>query len=472
MNKSKLLGYALGPLGSAALGFISLPLLTWFYSVEDVGKISMLLLVMNFGILTFCLGLDQAYVREYHEVNSKPALLRLVCTPSLLLMSLFALFVLLFEPSIISVLLYGTENTYLALLTLFCIVFAVISRYLSLILRMQERAIAYSLSQLLPKLIFLLCIIGIVVSELPKTDVSLISAQFASVFTVLLVLLWSTRNDVHKSFIAKATHLNLTDLLKFALPLMAGGFAAFGLQVMDKVFIRSFSTFTELGVYSVTVSIAAVASIFASIFNLIWSPMVYKWTSNGDLDLNIVDGVSEHLLAAIFFVMAIAGSFSFLLPYFLPEEYSAIQSLITVCLLAPLLYTLSETTAVGITLTRKTSLSMWASVLALVINAFGNYVLVEKFGAQGAAISTAVAFAAFYTLRTEFSRKVWRNMPTMKTYIVIVILLITSILHCTYWQQGFMGNIIWALLLVLGLLTFKRSVILGLSAFKKLVFKC
>ncbi|TMO79788.1 polysaccharide biosynthesis protein, partial [Pseudoalteromonas ruthenica] len=83
MNKAKLLGYAIGPLGAAALGFISLPLLTWFYSVEDVGKISMLLLAMNFGILLFCIGLDQAYIREYHEAESKPALLKLTSLPPL-----------------------------------------------------------------------------------------------------------------------------------------------------------------------------------------------------------------------------------------------------------------------------------------------------------------------------------------------------------------------------------------------------
>ena len=42
MNKKIILGYALGPIGSGFLGLISLPIITWFYSVEDVGRISML----------------------------------------------------------------------------------------------------------------------------------------------------------------------------------------------------------------------------------------------------------------------------------------------------------------------------------------------------------------------------------------------------------------------------------------------
>ncbi len=462
------MGYALGPLGAAALGFISLPLLTWFYPVEDIGKISMLMLVMNFGILTFCFGLDQAYIREYHEVSSKPALLRLVAFPSVIAVCFFALLLLGTDPSYISAALYGNDSNYLAFLTVLCVVAALFSRYLSLILRMQERAIEYSLSQLLPKLIFLLCVVYVILSELPKNYDSLITAQFASIFAVLIVLLWSTRRELYFSFTDEPSELKLVTLFNFGFPLMLGGFAAFGLQVMDKVFLRTMSNFDELGVYSVTVSIAAVASIFASIFNLIWSPMVYKWTSEGNLDFGVVDNISEHLLAAVFFVMALAGTFSFVLPYFLPSEYVAIQSLITTCLIAPLFYTLSETTAIGITLNRKTHLAMWASLLALSVNACGNYLLVDGLGAQGAAISTALAFAVFYVVRTEFSRQVWRNMPTLKTYTIMCLLLVTSILHCIYWQQSLVGNIVWSILLLLGIFLFNNSVVLVLNMLKQL----
>ena len=75
MNRKVLLGYAVGPIGSGLLGLLSLPIITWFYSVEDVGRISMLQVFTSFSILFFCLGLDQAYVREYHDTNNKPLLL-------------------------------------------------------------------------------------------------------------------------------------------------------------------------------------------------------------------------------------------------------------------------------------------------------------------------------------------------------------------------------------------------------------
>ncbi|MDC4574543.1 oligosaccharide flippase family protein, partial [Acinetobacter baumannii] len=102
MNKSKLLAYAIGPIGSGFLGLITLPMVTWFYSVEDVGRISMLQVCTSFFILLFCLGLDQAYVREYHESKNKPLLFKVVLWPSLLLGIIFLLIIIIYDPTIIS----------------------------------------------------------------------------------------------------------------------------------------------------------------------------------------------------------------------------------------------------------------------------------------------------------------------------------------------------------------------------------
>lgn len=77
------MAYSVGPIGSGLIGLITLPMITWFYSVEDVGRISMLQVCTSFFVLLFCLGLDQAYVREYHEFPNKPQLLKVVLLPSL-----------------------------------------------------------------------------------------------------------------------------------------------------------------------------------------------------------------------------------------------------------------------------------------------------------------------------------------------------------------------------------------------------
>lgn len=470
MTSNKILGYAIGPMGAAVIGFITLPIITWFYSVEDIGRISMLQVVVSFSILIFCLGLDQAYVREYHGHECQPKLFKAALLPGLTLSIIFFGAIFVFDSRLISKWLYDIPSTYLTFISITCFILALISRFLSLILRMEERALAYSMSQLLPKVLFLIFIVTTVWLGFKKDAYNLITAHTLSITAVFLVFAWNTRKEWMKALEYKIDLKELNHLLSFGLPLVIGGLASWGLDVMDKLFLRTMSTFSELGIYSVAVSIAGVASIFAGIFNTIWAPMVYKWVNDG-VDLTKIDEVSEHLLAVIYFVVVLSGLFSWILPYFLPKEYAAIQFLVSACLLGPLFYTLSETTAVGIAIARKTKLAMLASIGAMIANALGNYLLVPKLGAIGAAISTAFSFWIFYIIRTELSRMVWRNMPSVKTYTFITLLLFMTVLDATFLKQNDLALLCWFILLLLGIFVFRFSFNLLLDQFRAFKLK-
>ena len=455
MTRNKILGYAIGPIGAAILGFITLPVITWFYSVEDIGRISMLQVVASFSILLFCLGLDQAYVREYHEHEVKPKLFKTALLPGLVLSLVIFGIIFIVDRQLISKWLYDIPSTYLTIISIACFLLSLISRFLSLILRMEERALAYSMSQLLPKVLFLAFILSTVWLGLAKDVYNLVTAHTLSITAVFGVFAWNTRKEWLSAFKYKIDLKELNKLLVFGLPLVIGGLASWGLKVMDKIFLRSMSTFAELGVYSVAVSIAGAAAIFAGIFNTIWAPMVYKWVNEG-VNLDKIDEISEHLLAAIYFIVVLSGLFSWVLIYFLPKEYAAVEYLITACLLGPLFYTLSETTAVGIAIVRKTSLSMIASVGAMLTNVLGNYLLVPKYGASGAAISTAISFYIFFILRTELSVFVWKDIVRKKSYIIITILLLVTIGNTVLHYKLFF-LLTWFSLLVIGTFLFKKS---------------
>ncbi len=470
MTKNKILGYAIGPIGAAAFGFITLPLITWFFSVEDVGRVSMLQVVTSFSVLLFCLGLDIAYVREYHEAENKPKLLKHSLLPGLILIVGIYGVIYLIQPTLIAQSLYEIPDSYLSAVSILCFILAFISRFLSLILRMEERAVAYSMSQLLPKILFLLFIIGVVWLGFKKDAYSLITTHAFSIAAVFFIFAWNTRKEWLASLKYKIKWPQLKLLLIFGLPLVVGGLASWGLNVMDKLFLRSMSTFAELGVYSVTMSIASVATIFAGVFNTIWGPLVFKWVKEG-VDLKKVDEISEHVLAAVYFIVVFTGLFAWVLPYFLPKEYAAIEYLITLCLLAPLFYTLSETTAIGIAISRKTAFAMLASVGAMLINGIGNYLLVPKMGATGAAISTAFSFWIFFMLRTEFSRRVWRSIPNTKAYIITTLLVFTVIANAVFLEGSVAPLMVWFMLALMGLYIFRSTCFLAFAEVRKLVVR-
>ncbi|MCQ4251914.1 oligosaccharide flippase family protein [Pseudomonas stutzeri] len=462
MTKNKIIAYAMGPISSAVIGLITLPIITWFYSVDDVGRISMLQLVASLAVLLFCLGLDQAYVREYHEIKNKPQLFKITFLPGLVSLGLVIILLIAIRPELISELLYDIDSVFLGMISLACFMLAFVIRFLSLILRMQERALAYSMSQLLSKALFLLLILSFVWMGTEKDIYSLIAAHVLSVLVVFVVLGWNTREEWRSSIFTKIDKSLLRKHMAFGFPLIIGGLASWGLTFMDKLFLRGMATFAELGVYSVAMSVAGVATVLSGVFNTIWAPMVFKWIGEDDqVQIDKIDDISEHLLSAIFFIIVLSGCFSWLLPFFLPKEYSATQFLITACLLGPLLYTLSETTAIGITIARRTSFSMLASIGAMLMNVLGNYLLVPSMGAAGAAISTAVAFSVFYVLRTEFSRLVWRKIPRFKSYLVLLYMLLAT-LGSLVMQNASATVAIWLAILVSGGFIFRPSIILAL----------
>lgn len=470
MNKKTILGYAIGPIGAGVLGFISLPIITWFYSVEDVGRISMLQVFTSLSVLLFCLGLDQAYVREYHEAQNKPTLLRAVLLPSLFFSLIFFSLLLLFDIRLISELMFDIPSAYLSVLVVICFIVALISRFLSLVLRMQERSIAFSMSQLLPKLLFILIIVNTVWLKLSTDVYNLITANTISIVLACLIFFWNTRREWLQALKEKIDKNQLKQLLHFGAPLIGASFAAWGLNVMDRLFLRQYSSYSELGIYSVTMSVAAVVTIFSGIFNTIWSPMVYKWIATGQYDDQKMKLVLKYLVMFIYFFTILVGLFAWVVTYFLPENYNAIQYLLPMCLLAPMFYTLSEVTGIGIAISKKTKFSMLCAVVAMLFSAVLNYLLVPSFGAAGAALSTAVAFYVFFILRTGISAVIWKKIPYLNILMITTSLLMVSGLHLFSTSWSCEIYYVWGVMFFFGILLFKNILMDIFSKVKKREF--
>lgn len=417
MKLSRVLGFALGPIASAAFGLVTVPLVAWAFSAEDVGRLNILQVTVSFCLLLFALGLDQAYVREFHESPDRARLLKACFTPGFALLVVGGVTTVAFG-SQLSLLLFGTSNPAFFWITLVCVVAAFVSRFLSLILRMQERGLAFSMSQVIPKALLLLIVGGIVLFGLRRSFLALQLAFLASTIAVVLVYLWNTRNQWRPAIAANLDQKQIRSLLKFGTPLIFSGLAYWGLVATSSIALRSLSTFSELGVYSVAMSFAGVATIFQSIFSVVWAPIVYKWVAEGT-DLSRVDSVARQALAVVCGIFVVCGLCSWLADYVLPAEYVNVKYLVLCAIVQPLLYTLSEITCVGIGISRRTMLTVWVTLAALCSNVLLNLWLVPAHGAAGAAASNAVAYVVFFVARTEASAYVWRQFPRMRLYVFV-----------------------------------------------------
>lgn len=457
MTPRKIASFALGPVGGAVLGFITLPLVTWFFSQEDVGRMSMLGVAISFSVLLYTLGLDQAYVREFHESENTPALFKTTIFPGLILL-LLSLGVLFSFGNVISQWLFEIDSLLLSIMVALLMLSNFITRFLSLILRMNEQGLAYSMSQLLPKLLLILIIGSYVIFSAEKNITNLVLAHLVSTALVFCIYAWNTRKEWLVAFKQSIDYSYLKRLLQFGLPLIFGGLAFWGLTATDRVLIKQLSNFEQLGLYSVSISFAAAATIFQSVFSTIWAPTVYKWAAANEKLENIYK-VNRYVLLIVIILFCLAGLFSWIVTWILPKQYDEVRWIVISCLGYPLLYTLSETTVIGIGITRRSSFAMLASVIAFVVNLLGNWWLIPIFGAAGAAVSTCVSFWIFFILRTEFSIYLWKPMPRLALYLYSTILVAGAVFSTLYGKVYTSESItFWILILLSVTLFFKDEI--------------
>lgn len=464
MNLKKIIGFAIGPIGTSALGLITVPIVAWLYSSEDIGRLAVLQVVMSSAVLLFSLGLDQAYIRNYHESKHKAILLKTSVAPGLTLLACTLLICSIF-PSTISNLLFGIDSASISLLVALYILTGFITRFIAIILRMQEKGLSFSLSQLLPKILLLLILGCYATYSIGLSLYYLIAANVASTSIAALFFILKTKTSWREALNVSIDKKQLKPMLLFGVPLIISGLSYWGLTAMNTIFMRNTSTFDQLAIYSVAISFASVGGVFRSIFSTVWAPTVYKWEHEG-VAIEKIRSTTDQITLSISILFCVTALLSFTINFILPSKYFEVQYILISCMAYPLFYTLSEATGIGSGILRKSNHTLFSSCAIMIINLLGIYYLVPLYGASGAAISTALSSWLYLIIRTEISAHTWKKIPRVKTYITTFCCLLLSIaftLKGREYPYSFVAA--WIIFLATTILTFKNT---SFSLFKSL----
>lgn len=449
MKIRNLFWFAFGPISTAALSFILVPLSAWIFLKEDIGRIALLISISGFTTVLFCLGLDQAFVREYNEDKAKHNLFFNALLPGLLLSIIAFIGITFIAPTGLSKWVLGVESAGLSLFIGAYFIVLYLTRFLSLTLRMEEKGKHYSVSQILPKLAFASVVILVAVVLFKGTFIHLLWAHGLSLLVTLIYLLYCNRHlIVEVTQHCQIDVQKIRIMFRFGLPAALSGMLFWGLEGVDKVMLRNYSNYEELGLYSITLSVAAFAGVLTNIFTTVWVPIVYRWVAE-NVDLDRIDTVISHIIVGGGVLVSFTGIFSWLLNYILPGDYAHINVMLPLCMLWPIFYAISEASGIGIAVTRKTNYTLLVSIITLLVNLVLNVVLIPKLGARGAAISLAASFWVFLILRTEFSSMLWRRSKNKVLYFWASLLFILSVLYAMLGvQYPSVFYVIWTLVLL------------------------
>jgi O-antigen/teichoic acid export membrane protein len=420
---SRLFAFSIGPIAASSISFITVLLATWLIVPQEFGKASMFSLVLSLFGLAAYMGLDQAFVREFNAYSHKTKLLLHASLPPLFISCFVSIGVLFFTRPL-AFLLFG-QPSFLGILCLaLCLPLAILERFNMQVLRMQERAKLYSGLSIARQSVYALLMVGFLYA-LRNFQGILLATTLASLITSFS-LTWINRKYWNPAGSGLDREL-LKRIFAFGLPLVPANIIGWLFAGMDRLALRAWSDFTQIGLYSTGFKIAGVFLIAQSAFCTFWIPTAYRWYENKELPEKF-----ERVSGTISALMCLAGLFVILSRHLVirifDPSYSASAALVPFLIFYPILYTISETTALGIAFSRKTFLTLIITISCAVLNGIGNLILVPLYGALGAAISTAIAYFGFFLLRTAVSRIVWIKMEEQKQMVNIAILSIGAFL--------------------------------------------
>lgn len=458
MEPRNALWFAIGSVGSAFFSFLTLPILAWVFTQGDIGKIVLLQVVVTLGVVFLSLGLDQSYVREYHNSHDRAALAKTCIIPGFWFCILFLAIAAIFA-SYITHYLFEIDSVFLFVALSLSVLTLYLERFLSVFIRMDEKAKIYAITRIVPKLIFLVLIAVASLSShfknLEYLVTSLVLGWLASVFFMLFYL----RRFLQELTAASYLKDRFSSIFAFGWPLAISGLIFWGFSYIDRLMLAKYSSFDELGLYSMAVSFSGIALLFQQFFATIWHPIVYKWIQE-DVDIKKLYSVSEMVQAVAFFVLILSAVFSWVVLYLLPEEYSAVRFLIAACMIPPLLMMIVEVSSIGISIAKKTKLLMLITTISLCINLTLNYLLIPRFGAIGAAAATAISFTIYLIARTETAIYAWKTFPRCKMYSCAIFLSLLSISNAFLGSQYIVFfNYAWIVVLFIFAFCFRTKLI-------------
>lgn len=403
---NKFLTYFYGSGVGLIIGLITTIISTRLLSPEDFGKASMFTLAVNVLMIFIIFGTDQAFVRFFYEEEEylRGKLLFNSMKLPILLLLIVLLFLFIFR-DLIMVFLFDDNNPIVFSVLIISIVFQAIYRFAVLVIRMQQKGHLYSLMEILNKSfnLFLLVILYYLMGS--QYEILIYSTSITLlIVTGISILLEKKFWNPFSSRTSNTRH-SQRDIIQFSYPLVLTTLITWLFQSFDKIALRQWSDFEDLGLFSAAFRIVALLNVVQATFTTFWTPVCYEHYEKHPDDREFFSKTSKIIGFIMFLLAVITILFKDIIVMLLGSDYKEAAVIMPFLIFMPMLYTLSETTVIGLNFSKKTKWHILISAVACISNIIGNVALVPFYGAAGAAVSTGLSFVIFFVLRTQLSLK-------------------------------------------------------------------
>lgn len=430
----KFLTFSYGSWIGLLIGLLSTMISTRILSPNDFGRASMVTLVINFTMILVLFGTDQAFIRFFYAENpqKRTSLLYNSIFFPLINVLIISLVVFFFKKEV-SVFLVGEQGLMIPIIVVLGVFSQILYRYSTLVIRMHQKGKVYSNIEILQKILNILMILLFFNIFGATYKVIVLS----NVFNFLILAIYAIRKEIKfwslTNLRNESSKFSKKEILSYGMPFVFTAIITQLFESFDKIAIRQWNTYEELGLYSAAFKIVALLNVLQVSFSTFWMPVSLEKFENDPQDQKFFIIIFKTVSIIMLLVGIITIMGKEVIVMLIGEEYRGASDIVPFLIFSPILYTLSEITVVGINFMKKPKWHIAIVSVSCVCNIIGNYLLVPNYGSTGAAISTAISYVVFFYLRTFLSKRLYKiNFHLTSFSVILILIFIYSLITLKY----------------------------------------
>jgi len=224
------------------------------------------------------------------------------------------------------------------------------------------------------------------------------------------------------------------NLCKYSLPLVPAVAGNWANNYINRIFMLSYLSLGQIGIYTVGLKFASVFKIIQSAFNMIWGPYFWETFEKNINHKNIFININKYVVYIIFLLVGLMSlASSSIVRILATESYKDASILIGLICLSTGLLIIQQTVGMGAAIREKTYLNTLIYFSSVLVNICSLFIFVPTLGILGVPISLLLSSITSITLAWYISERLYpMNMPIARfiiSFIVVLIIVVYPLMH-------------------------------------------
>ena len=408
--------YSIGNLSTKLVGFILVPLYTSHFSTSLYGIVGIVDVTSVAIASIFNLGLYYAFFRWYWDKDyiTKQKSIFFTSMITLIIVSILMILVFLpFRDGISQMIFNAKENpflspeeySYLTLLMLITAGFQIITIMPATLMRLQEKAFLYTLTNIARLVVTLVLTVYFIV-YLKKGVEGIYEAQVIGHIVYFLTIPVYLLRNIHFKFERKI----LIGMLKFSSPMVLTSISAIVISLADRYLMLYFNGLTGLsdnGIYALGQKITNTINVFVvTSINLAVSPILYKMMNDPGNKRFYSKMMTYSTIVVMFFVISLSVFGMEVIKVLAKNpQYWPAYKVIPFISFAILFNLMRDNAVLGLNILKKTKIVAAIFIVTSISNVVFNIILIPYMNFIGASIAFFISQLVCFLLIYRYAQK-------------------------------------------------------------------